>query len=126
MSRISSAAAAIAATATQVERAADADALRAGLDDLGIDRPGCASTFTRLRDVASHDRADLVAAAQAGRVEHVGARALVGLQARDRVVEVGVAADVVLGSRGEREREVERAGRLDAPPRRARPRASSS
>ena len=58
------------------------------------------------------DSADLVAVAQAGGVEHVGARALVCLEAGDRVVEVAPATDVVLRPRGEREREADSCRRL--------------
>ena len=57
----------------------------------------------RLRDRVAH-RADLLDARQARRVEHVGAGLLVRLEARDRVVQVGVAADVVLRARREHER----------------------
>ena len=51
--------------------------------------------------------ADLLRLASQRRVEHIGAGALVGLQARDRVVQVGVVAEVVLGARREREREAD-------------------
>ena len=66
----------------------------------------------RLRQRAAHGT-DLVERRQAGRVEHVRAGGLEGLEPGDRVVEVGLAPDVVLGARGERERERQRAHRLD-------------
>ena len=77
-----------------------------------IVRPLWASTFTGL-PTALQTALISSPVAQAGGVEDVGAGPFVGLQARDRVVEVGVAADVVLGARGEHEREAEAAGRLD-------------
>ena len=67
-----------------------------------------ASTLTGL-PTASQTARISSALARPGRVEHVRAGGLVGLQARDRVVEVGVAADVVLRARGQREREAEAA-----------------
>ena len=88
--------------------AAHADALPAGLDDLAHDQAAVRQHIDGLGQRVAH-RADLPAAAQPGRVEDVGARALVGLQASDRVVEIGIAADVVLGACGEREVEVEAA-----------------
>src|SRR4029453_8279212 len=99
------------ACGTPGQRAAHADAPAAGLGDLAhreprvcqhVERPG-----RRLRDGP-----DLVAAAQPGRIEDVGAGRLVTLPGRDRVVEVGVAADVVLGPRGEREGEAQAARAL--------------
>jgi hypothetical protein len=42
---------------------------------------------------------------QAGRHQHVGARLLVGLQAPDCIVEIDVAAQEALGSRGQQEGE---------------------
>ena len=45
----------------------------------------------------------------AGREQHVGAGAFVGLQAPDGVVEVGAAMEEVLGARGQRERKGQRA-----------------
>ena len=67
---------------------------------------GRASTFTGLVDAPQTTRGS-PRDPQAGRVEDVGARGLERQQAGDRVIEVGVAADVVLGARGEREREAE-------------------
>src|SRR4051812_39308088 len=58
------------------------------------------------------DRPDLVHGAQSGRVEDVRAGLLVGLQPRDRVVEIRVAADVVLRAGGQHEREAECASGL--------------
>ena len=58
------------------------------------------------------DGRDLLGRAEAGRVEAVGAGPLERLESRDRVVEVRVAAEVVLGPRGEHEREGESPRRL--------------
>ena len=58
------------------------------------------------------DRADLLVGADPWREQHVGAGLLIGLQAPDRVVEVRVAPEVILGTAREREREVERPSRL--------------
>ena len=49
------------------------------------------------------DRAHRVEVGQRRREQHVGAGRLVRLQARDRVGEVGLAAEEVLGARGDRE-----------------------
>ena len=57
-------------------------------------------------------RSDLISAPQSRRVQHIGAGPLVGHQAGDGVVEVGVPANVILGSRGERERKAQTLGRL--------------
>ena len=65
----------------------------------------------RLRDRVA-DRLDPVDLPDPGRVEHVGARRLVGEKPLDRVVEVGVAAEEVLGPPDEHEREVERPRRV--------------
>ena len=59
-------------------------------------------------DVASQTARDLIGVPEPRGVQHIGSSALVGLQPRDRVVEVGVAPDVVLRSPGEREREARR------------------
>ena len=75
------------------------------------DSSGSASTFTGL-ETASQTARISSALRRPGRVEHVGAGRLERLQARDRVVEIGVAADVVLGARGQHEREAELARRL--------------
>ena len=56
----------------------------------------------RLRDGGA-DGADRVEVGQRRREQDVGAGRFVGLQARDRVGEVGRAAEVVLGARGDRE-----------------------
>jgi hypothetical protein len=58
------------------------------------------------------DPADVLETAQAGGVEHVGARLLVGLQPRDRVGQVGPAVQVVLGAGGEDEAGGPRVGGL--------------
>ena len=121
-SRIAVAASAVAATATQASepptliRRAPAALISATV------RFGSAEHVDRLADRLA-DRGDLLAAVQPGRVEDVGPRRLVGLQAGDRVVEVGVPADVVLGPGGEREREVEPA-RAPRPRPRPAPRRS--
>ena len=65
----------------------------------------------RLRDRAA-DGLDLVGAAQPGRVEHVRPGLLEGAQPGDRVVEIRVAAQVVLGAGRQGEWEVERPGGL--------------
>ena len=64
--------------------------------------------FTGLLERRAH-RAHRREVRQAGREQHVGAGALVGLQASDRVVEIGAAVQIVLGARSEREREGQRA-----------------
>ena len=64
-----------------------------------------------LRRCLAH-RTDLACGPQAGRIQHIGPGSLVGLQSGDRVVEVRVPANVVFGSRGEREGKVEAPGRL--------------
>ncbi len=66
--------------------------------------------------------AEVVDGRDPGRVEHVGPRRLVGLQAGDGVVEVGPAVQVVLAASGQHERPLGPGridGRLDAGPRRA-------
>ena len=73
--------------------------------------PGSARTLTGCETASQTARISRVGP-QAGRVQHVGARGAVGRQPGDRVVEVGVAADVVLRSPGEHERERERPRRL--------------
>jgi hypothetical protein len=93
------------------QAATDADPLRAGLDDLCHGHSRKCEDVHRLRDRFA-DRADLRRRSQAGRVEDVGACSLVRLQPRDRVVEIGVAADVVFGPRRQRERKAESAGRF--------------
>jgi hypothetical protein len=92
------------------EPATDADPLGARLDDLAQRQPRTGEHVDGLRDGSAH-RTDLVAA-KPGRVEHVGASAGVRLQTADRVLEVGVAADVVLGARRERERKAQAPRRL--------------
>ena len=111
MSRISVAAAAMALTATQVRpptlmRCPPASTISGTL------RLGSASTLTGF-DTAPHT-ARMSSAVRRPGVEHVGAGLLEGLQARDRVLEVRVVADVVLRPRREREREVESPHRLDS------------
>ena len=61
---------------------------------------------------AARTRADRSQIAQAGRVEHVGARGLERLEPADGIVEIGAAIEEVLGARGEREREGQRLGSL--------------
>src|ERR671919_633290 len=95
------------------ELPADADPLRAGLGDLSnraehrkrqdVDRP---------RDRLAY-RPDLLDGLQAGRVEDVGPCPFEREQPLNRVLEVGVAPDVVLRPRREREWERQRARRLD-------------
>ena len=58
------------------------------------------------------DPPDVLDAAQARRVQHLGARLAVRVQAGDGVVEVGVAADQVLGARGQHQAGLD-GGRLD-------------
>ncbi len=53
---------------------------------------------------------DVVARSEAGRVEHVGARFLVGLQARDRIGEIGAPDEKIFGAGGQREGKSEGAG----------------
>ena len=53
------------------------------------------------------DGFDLLGRAEAWCVEDVGTGLVEGLEARDRVVEIGIAADVVLGAGSERERKAE-------------------
>ena len=62
--------------------------------------------------VASQTCRICVHGAQPRRVEDVGAGALVGLQARDRVVEVVDTPDVVLGAAAEHERKRQPARRF--------------
>lgn len=80
------------------ERAADTDALRTRACELGEAQVTYREDVDRLRDGVT-DGADLVQGAQAGGVEDVRARRRERLQARDRVVEVRVAAQMVLGAR---------------------------
>ena len=47
------------------------------------------------------DPPDVLRAGQPRRVQDVGAGALIGLEPRDRVVEVGAAVQIVLGARGQ-------------------------
>ena len=94
------------------ECAADADPLRARLEHLGNREPGHGEHVHGLRERLADD-ADLLDGGQARRVEDVGTGAFVGLQARNRVVEIWVAPDVVLGARGEHKREAEGARGLD-------------
>src|SRR5262249_1875301 len=66
----------------------------------------------RLRDRVA-DRLEVVPFGHERGVEDVSARLLVGTEAGDRVVDVWIAAQVVLGPGREREGEVERPRRLD-------------
>ncbi len=72
---------------------------------------GRASTLTGFETAAQTSRIS-ACGTQSRRVEDVGAGLLERLEAGDRVVEVGVAADVVLGARGQHEGPAERPGRL--------------
>ena len=67
----------------------------------------------RLRQRRRH-AAHRVQARQGGREQHVGTGLLEGLQAADRVVEIGNAANEVLGPRGQRELERARAASTTA------------
>ena len=105
-SRICSAAFANAAVATKVSWLPTLMRLAAGLRDLAHRHAGHGKHVDGLRGRVA-DGADLLGLDDQRRVQHVGAGALVGLQAGDRVVEVGVLAEVVLGARREREREAD-------------------
>ena len=72
-----------------------------------------------------HDPRDLIQIDEAWRVDHVGPGVAVGDEARDRVVEVVDAADVVLGPRGQHERLDIRVRRPPRPRRLARTATSS-
>src|SRR5919201_1853896 len=95
------------------ELPADADPLRAGLGDFSnraeyrkrqnVDRPRNRLAY----------RSDLLDGLQAGRVQDVGPCPFEREQPSDRVLEVGVAPDVVLRPRCEREWKRQRARRLD-------------
>ena len=105
------AASAIARTATQVKspptltRCAPASTISAN------ERCGSASTLTGFVTASQTARISSDAR-EAGGIERVSARGLVGLEAGDRVVQIGIAADVVLGAADEHEREPEPAGGL--------------
>ena len=94
--------------------AANADALRARLGDLGEGQPKPAEgeNVDRLRDRVA-DGLDLLRAEQRGGVEDVGSRLLEGAQPGDGVIEIRVAAQEVLGARRQGEGKVERPGGLD-------------
>ena len=87
------------------ERCRQADAAHAG----GLERgevPRLALHADHEVDRLGHRRADRAHGVEVGqrrREQHVGAGRLVRLQARDRVGEVGLAAEEVLGARGDRE-----------------------
>ena len=95
------------------EAAADADPLRAGPGELAEcqAQPAEGEHVDGLGDRFG-DGLDLLGGDQRGRIEDVGARPLERLQARDRVVEVGIASQVVLGAGRESEGEAEPARRL--------------
>src|SRR5581483_2679281 len=95
------------------EPSADADALRAGGGDLVEAHPRQREHVHRPRDGRA-DRGDGVGRAQARRIEDVCACGLVGPEARDRVGELGIAADVALRTRRDEERERQRLSRRDS------------
>ena len=81
-------------------------------DSAATVKAGTTSTLTGSR----HRRADCfhrLDLGQAGRVEHVRAGLLEGLQPLDRVVEIGPAPQEILGPRGEDEIALQRPRRLD-------------
>lgn len=101
LASLASALAAIASTATQAS--APPTLIRcAGGKDLRDDEAAVREHVDRPFDGAAEGR-DLLDIGQTRRVEDVRSRGLVGTQSLDRVVEVGVAADVVLGPGGEGE-----------------------
>ncbi len=76
---------------------------------------GSAALITTLSGLPTEEATSFMVARsrKSRRVEHVGSRLLEGLQAPDRVVEVGPAADQVLGPRDEGEGYRQRARHLD-------------
>ena len=105
-----------------IERGGEADALHAGRLQLGDGERLALDAdheVDRLRQRRAH-RAHRREVGQARREQHVGAGLLEGLQPRDRVVEVRVAAQEVLRPRGQREREAAARAPPPPPPRRAR------
>src|SRR5438067_12247890 len=58
------------------------------------------------------DRSDLLDGAKSGRVQHIGPGLLECLQTSDRVVEIRMVADVILGARRQGERKFEPTCRL--------------
>jgi len=88
---------------------ADADAYCAGCGDFVHRQVGAGEHVDGLvRRLA--DQADLLSGSKARRVQHVRTGLLVGLQPGDRVVEIWVAANVVLGAPRDEKREVEKPG----------------
>jgi hypothetical protein len=94
------------------ETAADADPLRPHTHDVGDAQARQCQDVDRTAHRRAH-RAYLAHVAQPGCVEHVRARLLEGLQPLDRVGEVGVVTDVVLGARRESERKAQSTRGLD-------------
>src|SRR6266566_9679623 len=93
------------------EATTDADPLRPRVDDLGHRHPPEREHVDRLRHRRAHSP-DLLAGPEPWCEQHVRPGGFERLEARDRVVEIGFATDVVLGSRRQRERERESVRRL--------------
>ena len=105
-SRIASAASRHRADRHPGEPTAEADPLATGLADVAHRQLRRASTLSGF-DVASPPPGS-PRRFQPGRVQHVGAGALVGLQTSDRVIEIRVSPNVVFGPRGKSERKPSR------------------
>ena len=108
-----------------IERGGEADALHAGGLELGLaENDFLLMPTMKLNGFSSalRDLLDRREIGQARREQHVGARRLESLQARDHVVEVGLAAQEALGARRQHERERQRAAPPSTPRPRARPR----
>jgi len=86
--------------------------LRPRVHDLGYRQPRYGENVDGLRDRVAQG-ADLLDGSQPRRIQDVGAGLLERLEPPDRVGKVGVVADVVLRTGGEREREGHPTGGLD-------------
>src|SRR5215831_9619232 len=94
------------------EHATDADALDADGAELRDREAAAGEDVDRLRDSAANGF-DRIERRQTGRIEHVGAGLLEGLEALDGVVEVLPAMQEILGARRQGEGEGELPRRLD-------------
>ena len=96
------------------ERAADADALDSEGGEFGERKLHAGEAHDDIDGTVhgANDGGDVVAGAESGRIEDVGAGLLVGLEAGDGVREVGIAGEKIFAACGEGEGERKSAGGL--------------